>query len=139
MLRALVEDTIRLAIHEFKDVGGAAGIQSVLANAVTPPGCYVFRQKVTVNPNTAISTISQLSMETLGVLVVTRNVQDARGGVNSDESEALCTLIRGVLLGLTVDNSYAPLEYGGGDLVLMRDGLHFWRELWQTSRYLRVA
>ena len=136
-LRSLVEDRIKNTITEFKDVSGAADLRTILASAVAPPGCYIYREKATVKPNAMLNKVVQQKTEYIGLIVVTRNVRDARGGINADESEQLCDLIETQLLGYEPSQDFSPLEYAGGDLVLMRDGLHFWREVYKSDRTIR--
>ncbi|MCK9621995.1 MAG: hypothetical protein M0R47_15855 [Methylobacter sp.] len=136
-LRSLVEDRIKNTITDFRDISGASDLRTLLASAVTPPGCYIYREKATVKPNAMLNKVVQQKTEYIGLIVVTRNVRDARGGINADESEQLCDLIETQLLGYEPSQDFSPLEYAGGDLVLMRDGLHFWREVYKSDRTIR--
>ena len=137
-LRALIEQRIRDTVPEFRDVGGGADIKAILAATNATPAAYVYRERNTAKANNAISAVAQQRVETIGILVITRNVRDARGGANADDSEALCDLIEAQLLGYSPDDErYNRLEYIGGDLVLLKDGFHIWREAYQASRVTR--
>jgi len=137
-LRQLVEEAVADAALGFKEVAGAADLKSILSGRVTTPGCYVYRERATAKPNsTGTQLIVQSRTQYVGLLIATRSVQDARGGINADENEEFCDLIQDALLGLIVDEYHSPLEYAGGKLVLMANGLHYWQEIYYSTRNIR--
>lgn len=136
-LRALVQQRIIDADCGFKEVAGAADLESVLANRLSMPGCYLFRQQVVVNLNDMITALRQRVTTTLAVVVVTQNVRDARGSDSSDDNEALCLSVQASLLNWQPDSGYDPLEYAGGRLITFRNGLFIWQDSYKTQHYLR--
>ena len=135
-LRSIVETRIKDNVTDFKEVSGAADLRTILVNAVNTPGCYVYRERNAARPNDRLNIVSQQRTEQIGLIIVTRNVKDARGGVNADESEQLCDLIQTQLLGYE-PTGYTQLGYVSGDLVLLRDGLHFWRDVYRADKTIR--
>lgn len=138
-LRKLVEDEVANAALGFQEVKGAADLKTILAGRVSTPGCYVYREQTTTRPNTtATRVLNQPRTEYIALLVTTRNVADARGGINADENEEYCDLIESALLGFVPDERYSPMEHGGGKLVLLANGFHYWREIYYSTRFIRT-
>lgn len=136
-LRTLIQQRIIDADCGFKEVAGAADLESVLANRLSMPGCYLFRQQVSVTGNDMITALRQRVATTLSVVVVTQNVRDARGGDSSDDNEALCLAVQTSLLNWQPATDYDPLEYAGGRLITFRNGLFIWQDSYKTHHYLR--
>lgn len=136
-LRQMVETKIRGASLGFKEVAGAAGLDNVLANRMSAPGCYCFRVRNRTGKSCGDNFVSQQRSEFIGLVIVTRNVADSRGADGSDENEAFCDLVQSQLLGWEPNNIYGPLEHAGGDLVMFKDGLFIWMELYRTERIIR--
>ncbi len=136
-LRALVEDRIKATVTAFKEVAGAADIKSILAGRVSYPACYIYRERNQATTNESCNFVSQQRTESVALIVTTRNVQDARGGINSDECEEYCNLIEEQLLGWQPDNYYSPMTYSEGGLLLLMDGFHYWREVYKTTSTIR--
>lgn len=136
-LRRMVEDKIAGASLGFKEVAGAADLKSILEGRVSYPGCYIYRERNLVTPNKGGNFISQLKTQSIALIVTTRNVQDVRGGINADACEDYCDLIEAQLLGWQPSTYYTPIEYSGGGLVLLKDGFHYWRDVYQASVTIR--
>jgi len=135
-LRQLVATKIQDANLGFKEVAAAADLEAIIKGAVLAPGCYIYRQSNRAHPNTAINRVRQKRAEFIGLVVVTRNVKDGKGGGNADESEGFCDLLMEQLLGHAPSEDYLPMEYVSGDLILLKDGSHYWREIYQSSRFI---
>lgn len=122
----------------FKAVEGAADLKAILAGRVTTPGCYVYRERNMARPNsTGTQYVVQPKTEYIALLVVTRNVAGALGDAQADENEALCDSLQSSLLGFVPDEFTNPLEYSGGQLILNINGLCYWREIYNSTRYIR--
>lgn len=136
-LRKLIEDRIAASITDFKEVAGAADLKAILGGRVSTPGCYIYRERTKATPNSGLNVVSQLRTETIALIVTTRNVQDMRGGLSADACEALCNLIEDQLLGWQPDTYYSPMTYSDGGLLLLNDGLHYWRDVYQSTVTIR--
>ena len=135
-LTSQVRDRINGAGLGFKHVAMAVDLKTVLTTAPIAPSCFIYRYKNVANPNEVINRVRQKRTQSIALLVVTQNVRDANGGDNAEDNERYCDLIEGQLLGFTADERYFPMEYVSGDLVLLRNGFHYWREIYQSARFI---
>lgn len=141
--------TIRQAIEQrikdqdtgnsFREVAGAADLRGILDGRVSAPGCYVFRLRNRPGRNDLDTGVSQRVAESYAVVVVTDNRRDPRGGDSSDASEALCDQVNTALLGWTPDPDADPMEYGGGQLVSIKEGKFYWQDIYTTARFRRAV
>ena len=138
-IRKNIEDQIKAQVSEFREIAGAANLRSVLDGRVSAPACYIFRMRNRAGRNTLDNAVSQRVEEAYAVVVVSQNRRDARGGDSSDANEALCDQVSTALLGWTPDPNAEPMEYGGGQLVSMKDGFFYWQDVYRTARYLRAV
>jgi len=137
-LKNQIIETVAGAGLAFKEVAGAADLKAILSGRVATPGCYVFRERNAAKPNTTgTQFINQARTDYIGLLVVTRSVADAKGGASADENEDCCHALQELLLGYVFDNYASPLEYASGRLIMLMNGLHYWQEIYYSTRYIR--
>jgi hypothetical protein len=138
-IRPLLEARLRAFVPELTEVAGAAGLASIAKARLSDGGCYLFQERIAASPNGMINATMQRLTETIAVLIVVRNVQDARGGDAADAVFALRALINAALLDWQPDPGADPLEYGGGTLVTFADGFLIWKDSYMTNQYLRAG
>ena len=136
-LRPFIEARIKAQVAEFKEVEGASDLQNITANRLSDPGCYVFSESVFVTPNTVIGKTMQQVTLTFAVVIVLKNVKDARGSDAADVSNTLQESVRTALLGWQPHSVADPMEYAGGTLVSFSNGFFIWRESYRTIQYIR--
>jgi hypothetical protein len=126
-------------LTEFNEVLVVANANVLLTQSVMPPGCYVYRERNSAEANGMQAIVSQMRTEQIGLIVVTHNVSDAKGGASAEDNEVLCDLIESKLLGFIADENYTMMEYvsGAGAAVQLKNGFHYWRELYRASRIIR--
>jgi hypothetical protein len=73
------------------------------------------------------------------VLIVVRNVKDARGADAADASYTLQAALKTALLGWCPDASADPLEYSGGALVSFANGFFIWKDTFITHQFIRAT
>ncbi len=137
-LRPLIESRIRTQIPAFKEVAGAADMANVMAGRLTDSGCYIFQERVTAAESQLANAIMQRLTVTFAVLVVVRNVKDARGGDAADASYTLQAALKTALLGWCPEAGADPLEYGGGALVSFANGFFIWKDTFITHQFIRA-
>jgi len=136
-LRPLIEARIKAQVTAFKEVEGASDLQNITANRLGDPGCYVFEESVSVSQSTLISKTMQQVTLIFAVVIVLKNVKDARGSDAADVSHGLQNSIRTALLGWQPHTAADPLEYSGGALVSFANGFFIWRDSYKTIQYIR--
>lgn len=138
-VRSMIAGRVRAQVTELREVAGAADLRGVLEGRVTAPAAYIYRLRNSAGPNQLDNAVSQTVRESYAVVVVTQNLRDARGGDSSDTNEALCDQVSDALLGWSPDVAADALEYGGGQLVSMKDGYFYWQEVYTTARLRRAV
>lgn len=138
-VRSVIADRVRDQVTDLREVSGAADLRGVLDGRVTAPAAYVFRLRNSAGANQLDNAVSQRVQESYAIVVVSQNLRDARGGDSSDANEVLCDQVIGALLGWLPDPEADALEYGGGQLVSMKDGYFYWQEIYTTARLRRAV
>jgi len=126
---------IRESVREFREVSGAASLEAVMEGRVLHPGAYVFPESSKVGENRLVGAIAQRESLVYAIVIVTRNVRDAKGADSDDESEYLRDEIRAALLGWQPEGAGLPLEHAGGELIIMKDGILYYLERYRTDRF----
>ncbi len=138
-LRPLIESRIRAQIPDFKEVAGAADMANIMAGRLSDAGCYVFQERVVAAESNLIGATMQKLTVSFAVLIVVRNVKDARGSDAADASYGLQTSLKTALLGWCPDAGADPLEYGGGALVSFANGFFIWKDTFITHQFIRAG
>lgn len=136
-LRPLIEARISTQIPAFKEVAGAADMANIMAGRLTDSGCYIFQERVTATDSQLVGATMQRLTVAFAVLIVVRNVKDARGGDAADASYTLQAALKTALLGWAPDASAEPLEYSGGALVSFASGFFIWKDTFTTHQFIR--
>jgi hypothetical protein len=138
-LRPLIEARIRAEVPELKEVAGAADMANVMAGRLTDSGCYIFQERVTATDSQLVGATMQRLAVSFAVLIVVRNVKDARGADAADASYTLQAALKTALLGWCPDASADPLEYSGGALVSFANGFFIWKDTFITHQFIRAT
>lgn len=138
-VRSAIADRVRAQVTDLREVAGAADLRGVLEGRVSAPAAYVFRLRNSAGRNQLDNAVSQAVRESYAVVVVTQNLRDTRGGDSSDANEVLCDQVGAALLGWAPAVDADTLEYGGGQLVSMKDGYFYWQEVYTTERLRRAV
>ena len=137
MIQELIE-RIKATVPAFKFVGAAADFQAAAENcpAVTP-ACFVFSLGENPAPNALGDILLQHVQAAVGVVLVVRNLTDAKGVAAGIDMEALRKLVKAQVFGWTATPDLAPFERGASDLLAWRAGHLWWQDIYLTSYYDR--
>lgn len=137
-LRPLIETRIRTQVPTLKEVAGAADMANIMSGRLTDQGCYIFQERITATENHMVGTTIQRVAISFVVLIVVRNVRDARGADAADASYTLQASIKSALLGWSPDASADLLEYSGGALFSFSNGFFIWKDTFNTHQFIRA-
>ena len=137
-LRPLIEARIRSQIPAFKEVAGTVDMPNAMAGRLSDHGCYIFKERETVTESHLVGATMQRVTVYFGLLIVVRNVKDARGADADDVSYTLQAALKTALLGWIPDASAEPLEYSGGVFVMFKNGFHLWKNTFNTHQFIRA-
>lgn len=116
-------------VQALKLVAGATEFQAASeTNPPVTPAAYVIRLRETGGPRATYSRVEQRVPTEIGIVLVVRNVADAKGAAAGVDMETLRSAVRTALLGWE-PTGCDPLEFGAGGLLVFRDQ-HLW---WQDS------
>lgn len=128
----MIAETIARLLAEvsaLKLVAGATEFGAASeSNPPATPAAYVIRLRETGGPRATYSRVEQRVPVEIGIVLVTRNVADAKGAAAGVDMETLRSAVRTALLGWEPPAA-DPLEFGAGGLLAFRDQ-HLW---WQDS------
>ena len=136
-IRPLIEQRLRNEVADFKEVAGAADLVSVLKGRLADRGCYVLQEAESAGKNPLIGAVMQENVEHYAIIIVVRNVRDARGTDAADACHALRASAKDALLGWIPDDSCGALEKVSGKLVNFMDGFFIWKDSYQTYQFIR--
>mgnify|MGYP001254123197 CR=1 FL=1 len=136
-LRPLIEQRILDQTTAFKEVAGATGLQNLKENRLNYPAAYVMHERLAPNSNQSLSDTLQPVNETVSVVIVVRNVADARGTDAADDCFALRTDLQAALLNWKPHPSYSKLRYAGGNLISFANGLYLWKDSFITQTIIQ--
>jgi|GEM_PF-718085 len=138
-LRPLIEDRIRLKVPAFKEVAGASDLASLLAGRLTDHGCYLFKEGDSATGNHLVGATAQRKALAFTLIIVIRNVKDARGADADDISHGLQDSVEAALLGWSPDGNADPLEYSNGKLLSFANGFHIYKKTFNTYQSIRAT
>lgn len=127
-----------LGLEPFREVAGAADLQSIMAARVSPPGCYVYRSASRLSGNEHDDAMVQLEVVSFGIVIVVRNVRDGRFGDASDLVEAYADAVGDLLMGYQPSEQWSPMELDGGRVAAMNNANLFWLEQMRLTRQRRA-
>jgi hypothetical protein len=121
-----------------KRVGGAAAFQAAVeTNPAAVPAAYVFTLDETAGPNPVAPDVIQRVSASIGVVLVARNLSDAKGAAAGQDMETLRAAVKAVLLGWSPAEGHDPLERGRAHLLAFRDGHMWWQDAYTTAYFDR--
>ena len=114
-------------------VSGAADFQrAVESNPAATPAAYVFPLDESASPSPVTPDIHQRVAVNLAVVLVVRNLGDAKGAGAATDMETLRQAVKAVLLGFCPGAGFYPLERGRSHLLAFRDGYMWWQDAYAT-------
>lgn len=113
-------------------VKGAADFQKAAeSNPTATPAAYVLLLKEGGGPTATFSRTEQRVNAEIGIVLVVRNVADAKGASAGTDMATLRAAVRAALLGWE-DGGRDPMEFAAGDLLAFRDGHMWWQDSYRT-------
>lgn len=126
-------------IDAFKNrVSGALNLETALVEGFEiGPVARVLPERDSAEPNSAQNAVLQRNTQRFGILIGVRNVSDARGAAAHDALRELRMALMQKLLGWKPATGFKPVTYVSGRLVLIRNRVLWWSDLFQTSSHIR--
>lgn len=130
---------IKAMVPAVKFVGEAADFQSAVeSNPVATPAVFVIELEETAAPSkTSDVVVSQLVRAAVGIVLVVRNLSDAKGVAARGELRQLRQLVKDQVFGWQASPELDPFERGNSSLLAFRDGHVWWQDQYLTSFYDR--
>lgn len=121
-----------------KLVSGAADFQrAAQSNPTATPAVYVLPMDETPGPAPFSGDDIQHIRVSVGVVLVVRNVADAKGQAVHDDLQPLRDAIKASLLGWAPVEGYATMSRGRSALMAFKDGHIWWQDAYASSFYER--
>ena len=121
-------------VPEFRKVAGAANFAVARDDLKSPPAAYVIPLRDSAGANQlAGGAILQPVREQFGVVLAVSNLRDVKGEAAQAEFERLRRLVITSLLGFVPDADYDPIEYGGGNILMMDAAVLWWQLTFTTG------
>ena len=136
-IRPLIQQRIKDEVLAFSEVAGAANLENIMAGRISSPGCYIFKERSQPQGGDLIGITMQRVILRYAVIIIVKNVADARGADAADESETLQESVRTALLGWQPSPEADPIEYADGALISFANGFFIWRDTYQTYQFIR--
>jgi hypothetical protein len=137
-IRPPIEQRIREQVPDFAEVAGAVSLQAIQQGLIPNKGCYVMLDRVTAGDNQTRNTdVTQKVMLSVAVVIVVKNVRDARGADAADTCAALQDQIHAALLGWRHSNEITPIEYQAGQLLSYSGGFYVWKDSFKTNHIIK--
>lgn len=107
---------------------GLAGDLAALKDKapLAAPAVYVFVKSEASEGNPNFMAVRQLTQIDIGLMLITRNIADAKGGAAAEDIEALKDAVRAALVGYEPEGCHTPIENIGGELVNASSGTVWW-------------
>lgn len=122
--------------QEFRKVASAANFAAARDDLKNPPAAYVIPLRDAASASQlGGGAILQPVKEQIGVVLAVSNLRDATGVAALIEFRRLRRLVIDKLLGFEPGTGYDPIEYIGGN-ILMMDASVLWWQLTFTTGYM---
>ena len=123
-------------VPEFRKVASAANFAAARDDLKSPHAAYVIPLSDAAGASQlGGGAILQPVREQFGVVLAVSNLRDASGVAALIEFRRLRRLVIDALLGFVPGTDYEPIEYGGGNLLMM-DAAVLWWQLKFTTGYM---
>ena len=121
----------------FSIVAGAAEFASIDTVPTATPAAYVIveQEQSAENPRATGPVLQQTAMD-IAVIIIAGNVSDSTGAAAASDIEALKSKVRRALIGFEPDQEATPIEHISGELLKLRHGTVWHKELYGTTTYL---
>lgn len=122
-----------------KLVAGAAGFanaEAQLRNKI--PAAFVLPLAESAEANELSSGISQRVAQRFGVVLAVSNHRDAGGEAALGDLAPVRSAVMTALLGWAVDGNHDPVEFAGGRLVDLSQGVLWWQDDFLTRFHVRA-
>lgn len=136
---ALLIARLKASVPDLKDVQGGANLAALKEFPPARfPCAYVYVTAEQGGANRYMTGLTaQRRTQTLGVVLVVRNVRDAIGAAAQSDLDALRVKVDAALMGYIPAPEYEPLVFSRGALLSLGDALLWWQDDYQTSRDVR--
>ena len=125
-------------VNALKFIGEAADFQAAAENNPTiTPAAYVIEMGETPEPNKLGDIIIQKVSTSVGIVLVVKNLTDAKGVAAGADMRILKREVKDKLYGFVPGEGCAPFERGNGHLLAFQKGHMWWQDLYLTSYYDR--
>ncbi len=124
-------------ITGMREIGGAADLDAAIKGNVAVPALYVVRLSVQAERSKSTGPVRQRLTTLFGVLQVTENLRDIRGGAAAAQVEKVSDAVMAALIGWVPDaGTGEPVEFVGGDLVAgQANGRIWWSDEFEFISY----
>jgi len=130
---------LQTTVPALKLVDGAPAFQAAAeTNPRVTPCAFVLAQKETPSPSGTDVLIQRVAAE-VGIVLVVRNLTDAKGVAATEDMESLRNAVKAQLFGWVPVEGCDPFERGPGGLLLFRDGHMWWQDIYSTSYFDRSS
>lgn len=139
MLQEVI-DRLKAQVSTLRLIEGAAEF-AALSERGSPqtPAAYVVPLAESAEANPLSSGVSQLVTERFGAILAFRHVGDPRGEAATKQIETLRAATIAALLNWAPTANHTAVEYAGGRLLGLADGIVWWQQDFTTSRLERVV
>lgn len=125
-------------VAEFRKVAAAANFAAARDDMKQPPAAYVIPLNDAAGANQlGGGAILQPVRETFGVVLAVSNLRDSTGVAALTEFRRIRRLVIDELLGFVPVTDYEPIEYGGGNLLMMDTAVLWWQLKFTTGYHER--
>lgn len=122
----------------FRIVGRAGDLAAVKDKPLSMPAAYVFTKEEASEENErAIGPSAQRTHLDIGVVIVTANLSDPKGGAAADDIDELKDAVRDALVGWQPASAQTGIENVGGEIVKTVGGTVWWEHTFSTLFYVR--
>jgi hypothetical protein len=140
-LDEIVDRLKAVAMPPLRLVGKSADMPSAQGQsrgAVQSPSAYVLPIGDNATPNRfATGAHIQEVAETFGILIVVRDLSDAKGGAAASSFSAVKGAVRDALISWTPNNADMPIDLVDGRMVDVINGEVWWLERYRSTSQLR--
>lgn len=119
-----------------KLIEGAAEFQKIVEQQKNPratPAAYVIPVRETAQPSATYGRVRQQRKGGVTIVLVVKNVADARGEAAHGDMVDLRNLVDAQLLGWSPSEQHDPYQFGGGGLAAFKDGHMWWQDIYDTA------
>lgn len=125
---------ILATVPAIKFVGTAPDFQHAAeSNPKITPACFVIPMGKVPRPSAMADVVVQRVTSTVGIVLVVRNLSDAKGVAAGGDMEALSRLVKNQVYGWQAQPELDPFELGNSHLLTFRDGHMWWQDQYLTS------